>query len=157
MVKRTAKGDDKEPGQGSFDLPSANKEHLFQVVDVLDDFNGDPDIFFAKCEVVGGDEEGRSLLHRCTLDDSQKQFFFTRMFLKAVGEPYKGEMIPIDTERWVGRQFYAIVSHSKDGKYANINEFMFEKQVEQYDKDDKNDNGNGNSPDSTSDEIAWDD
>jgi hypothetical protein len=128
MVKRTASANDQEPEQQAFELPSVG-EHLFQVVDVKD--TDDPNIFLAKCEVAQGDEVGRSLLHRCNIDDSQKEFYFTRMFLKAVGEPYKGKGFPIDTDNWSGRLFYATVKHSIDGKYANIKQFNFEKVVEQ--------------------------
>ena len=128
MVQRNARGNDQEPEQKAFDNPS-EKEHLFQVTDVLPDFSNDPDIVFAKCEVVGGDEEGRTLLNRLSLDDTWKGFFGTRLFLKAIGEPYKGTEFPIDTENWVGKQFYATVVHN--GKYANIKEYNFEKMVEQ--------------------------
>jgi len=126
MVKRNASGQE-EPEQKQFDLPSA-KEHLFQVSDILEDIDSDPDIVHAKCEVVGGDEEGRTLLNRLSLDDKWKGFFATRLFLKAVGCEYKGDNFPIDTDEWQGRQFYATVIH-KSG-YANIKEFNFEKMIE---------------------------
>lgn len=129
MVKRTASGYSEEPEQKQFLLPS-EKEHLFQVTDVDEEMSGDPDIVFIKCEVVGGDEEGRSLLQRLSLDDSFKGFFATRLFLKAIDEPYKGDNFPIDTENWIGRQFYATVIHN--GKYANIKEYNFEKKIEQF-------------------------
>lgn len=140
MVLRNANAPDAEPEQSNFDLPSEG-EHLFQVADVFDQQNhpenfdiDDPDIVFAKCEVVGGDEEGRTLLNRCCLDDSRKEFYFTRMFLKAIAEPYKGSNFPIDSDDWQGRQFYATVTHTpgKNGKtFANIKEYNFDKMVEQ--------------------------
>ena len=131
MVKRHISAGDTEPEQGSFQLPSA-KEHLFQVTDFID--SNDVDIVLPKLEVVGGDEEGRSLLNRISLDDKWKGFFATRLFLKAIGEPYKGE-IDIDTDNWVGKQFYATVVHneSKGKVYANIGEYKFDKMVEQVD------------------------
>ena len=145
MVRRTASGKE-EPEQATFELPS-EKEHLFQVIDVLD--TDDPDIFLVKSEVVGGEEEGRSMLTRLSLDDSFKGFFATRLFLKAIGEEYKGDSFPIDTENWPGRQYYADIVHnkSKDGTktYANIKEYNFEKRVEQFD-----------SPKPQSEEVAWD-
>ena len=154
MVRRTATAKEEEPEQTSFEIPS-EKEHLFQVTDVYtekehpDGFDiTDPDIVFAKCEVVGGEEEGRSTLIRLSLDDSWKGFFATRLFLKAICEPYKGDNFAIDTEFWVGRQFYATIVHnpSKDGskKYANIGEYNFEKKVEQHDGS------------SSSSDVAWD-
>lgn len=159
MVKRTVNAPDTEPEQSSFEIPSA-KEHLLQVVDVFDSsydgnkFNLDENTVIAKCEVVGGEEEGRSLLNRCSLDDSWKGFFFTRLLLKAIGLPHKGQ-IDIDTDEWPGRQFYAMVGHSEhNGKiYANIKEFNFDKMVD-----------NSGAPtkaqeqsDSPVGEIAWDD
>lgn len=131
MVRTTANGKD-EPEQMSFELPS-EKEHLFQVVDVDEDLDPDPDIVYVKCEVVGGDEEGRSLLQRLSLDDGWKGFFATRLFLKAIGEQYKGEQFPIDSENWIGRQFFATVKHTKgkEKTYANIDQYNFEKLVEQ--------------------------
>lgn len=135
MVKRTYDLPEEEPEQSEFEKPS-EKEHLLQVVNVYDynhELAGklglDNNTVSAKLEVVGGTEEGRTLLQRCTLDEVEKSFFFTRMFLKAIGESYKGKAINIDTDRWVGRQFYATVIHNKG--YANINEYNFEKKVEQ--------------------------
>lgn len=131
MVIRNVKGSENEPEQKAFDLPS-EKEHLFQVVDWLPDFAEDPDVVFAKLEVVGGNEEGRTMLNRMTLNDEAKGFWATRLFLKAIGEQYKGTNFEVDTDHWIGRQFYATVVHN--GKYANIKEYNFEKKVEQFDK-----------------------
>lgn len=142
MVQRTASAPNEEPVQQDFDKPS-EKEHLFQVADIFDQNEhpdgfdiDDPDIVFAKCEVVGGDEEGRTLLNRCCIDDSRKEFYYTRMFLKAIGCKYKGDNFPIDSDEWQGRQFYATVVHTVNKKdpskpFANIKEYNFEKMVEQ--------------------------
>ena len=132
MVKRHVNMPDSEPEAKKFDLPS-QREHLLQVIEVYtpDDnpfTNGLPkDIVSAKCEVVGGEEEGRSLLQRMTLDDNGKGFWATRLFLKAIGEPHKGNDIEIDTDRWIGRQFFATVIHN--GNYANIDQYNFEKSL----------------------------
>ncbi len=136
MVKRSYNLSEEEPnGEKQFAKPS-EREHLFQVVDIYtctDEMGQklglDMDTVSVKCEVLGGDEAGLSLLVRCTLDEKAKGFFATRLFLKVVGEPYKGEGLEIDTDRWVGRQFYGTVTHN--GKYANISEYNFEKMVEQ--------------------------
>lgn len=152
MVKRNYQMDDNEPEEKKFDLPS-EKEHLLQVVDIFtsDDEVGqklglDDNTVSVKLEVVGGDEEGRTLLNRCNLEQTEKAFYFTRMFLKAIGEPYKG-VFDIETDRWVARQFYATVKHS--GKYANIDHYNFDKKIEQVYKE----------PIKTTDpsDIAWDD
>jgi len=161
MVKRTVNAGDGEPEQGSFEKPSEG-EHLFQVVDVFDQsydgnkFDLDSNTVIAKCEVVGGDEEGRSLLNRCSLDDTWKGFFATRLFLKAIGEPYKGQGLTIDTDAWVGRQFYATVVHneSKGKTYANIKEYNFEKMVDNSGAPTKSEEQNA---DVLNGEIAWDD
>jgi len=139
MVKRHACCPDTDPEQAAFNIPSIG-EHLFQVVDIFDDRDNPiamtlgEDIVCVKLEVVGGEEEGRSLLQRLSLDENWKGFFATRMFLKAIGEPHKGE-IEIDTDRWAGRQFFATVKHveSKGKTYANIDAYNYEKQVEQFD------------------------
>jgi hypothetical protein len=137
MVKRTySKYYNEEPEQAKFDLPS-EKEHLFQVTDVItfEDELGtklrlDPDTVSVKLEVVGGEEQGRTLLQRLSLDENWKGFFATRLFLKAIGEPYKGAGLEIDTDRWIGRQVYATVVHN--GKFANIDQYNLEKRIEQY-------------------------
>lgn len=142
MVKRTVSAPDQEPGQKTSERPS-EKEHLFQVVKIFDEstdgnkFNLDQNTVIAECEVVGGKEEGRILRNRLSLDDEYKGFFATQFFLKAIGEDYKGENIIIDTDLWIGRQFYATVIHNtaKNGKtYANIDKYNFEKKIEQHDK-----------------------
>lgn len=134
MVKRHAQGSQEEPEQKKFEKPS-EREHLFQVTDIFTDQDEmgqklklDSDTVSAKCEVVGGDEEGRTLLQRMTLDDKNKGFWATRIFLKATGQDYKGD-ITIDTDMWCGLQFYATVVHN--GDYANIKEYNFDKKIEQ--------------------------
>lgn len=150
MVRRTGNGDESEPEQKQFVLPS-EKEHLLQVVDIDETLDSDPDIVYAKCEVVGGDEEGRSLMIRLSLDDKWKGFFATRLFLKSIGEPYKGANFPIDSDNWPGRQFYATVVHtkSKDKTYANIKEYNFDKKIEQV----RNEKSEVKKPE----EVSWDD
>jgi len=135
-MKRSFQTEDKEPTESNFKIPSV-KEHLFQVTDVnpLVEAGGEnPDIQIVKLEVVGGDEEGLTLLNRVNLDPTWRGFYFTILFLKAIGEPYKGQF-ETDTDRWCGRQFYATVKHSpsKDGTktYANIDTYNFDKKVEQ--------------------------
>ena len=131
MTQRNANCPDEEPVQRKFEKPSEGAIHLFQVVEELD--QPDPDVAVMKCEVCGGDEEGRSLLHRVSLDSEWKGFFNTRLFLKVIGEPYKGK-IRMDSDNWIGRQFPASVIHNTapSGKvYANIDEYDFENMVEQ--------------------------
>jgi hypothetical protein len=132
-MKRTVNMGDNEPEQKKFDLPSEG-EHLFQVVDVFTQedeigqkLNLDENTVSAKCEVAIGDETGRTLLQRCSLDETWKGFFATRLFLKAIGEQHKGAGIEIDTDRWIGRQFYATVVHNKG--FANIADYNFEKSA----------------------------
>lgn len=134
MVKRSYNLPEEDPDKQGFEKPSEG-EHLFQVTDVADHTSElgeklklDENTLYVKCEIVGGKEEGRSLLQRLSLDDSWKGFFATRLFLKAIGEPHKGQ-IDVDTDCWIGRQFYAMVVHN--GKYANIDQYNFEKVIEQ--------------------------
>src|SRR4029079_12648504 len=135
MVKRTYDLPEEEREQSSFQKPS-EREHLFQVVDVYDSTNApgkmvlDDNTVCAKLEVIGGEEEGRTMLNRLSLDQDWKGFFATRLFLKAIGESYKGTGLEVDTDRWIGRQFYATVIHAGDNKqYANIDEYNFEKVI----------------------------
>lgn len=129
---RHAQAPQEEPEQ--FERPSES-EHLLQVTDVNPAMNPDgpsDHIYSVKLEVVGGEDEGKTLLHRVNIDDSEKAFYYCRMFLKALQEPYKGEF-DIDPDNWVGKQFYATVKHN--GKYANIEEYNFDNKVEnQYKK-----------------------
>ncbi len=151
MPQRNVNMGNEEPEQRRFELPSEG-EHKFQVVDIID--NDDPNLAITKLEVAEGDEVGRSLLHRVSFDSEWKGFFLTRLFLKAVGEPYKGDGINMDSDNWVGRSFYATIVHNKseaNGKtYANIDQFNFDKVVEQ-----ANTNTEG-APNPTG-AVAWDD
>lgn len=136
MVKRTYNLPEEEPEQQAFEKPS-EREHLFQVTDIFTSADEmgrklklDDNTVSVKCEIVGGEEEGRTLLNRLSLDESWKGFFFTRLFLKAIDQDYKGKGLLLDTDMWAGCQFYATVVH--DGKYANIKEYNFDKKIEQY-------------------------
>jgi len=127
--------EDTEPEQSSFVLPS-EKEHLLQVTDVnsaQEPSGANDEIQIVHLEVVDGEEAGRTLLNRCNLNENEKAFYFVRMFLKAIGEPYRGKF-DVETDRWIGRQFYATVKHTENkGKtYANIDAYNFDKPVEQY-------------------------
>lgn len=151
MTKRQVSAPEDEPNQRTFELPSEG-EHMFQVVDKWTD-KVDENITIVKLEVADGDELGRSILHRVNLDSEWKGFFLTRLFLKAIGEPYKGDF-EVDDDMWIGRSFYATVIHNigSNGKtYANIDQFNFEKLVDNsitpsFEKDKIN-----------PEEIAWDD
>ena len=156
MVKRQTNCSQEEPEQKKFELPS-EKEHLLQVVEVFDNddnthpaFNLDDNTVMIKLEVCGGEEEGRTLLCRVSLDSEWKGFFATRLFLKAIGEAYKG-VIEIDTDRWIGRQMFAEVVHTKVGEktYANISEYNFDKKPEQPIIPENN-------PVVTGGDVAWD-
>lgn len=133
-MKRTYNTDQNEPEKKEFPKPT-EKEHLFQVTDIFDYTSSigqrlalNDETVSVKIEVAGGDEEGRTMLIRLSLNDQDKGFFFTRMFLKATGQDYKGQ-ITIDTDMWCGLQFYATVKHN--GEYANIKEYNFDKKIEQ--------------------------
>src|SRR3990167_3633301 len=126
-MKRNVSAPKNEPEESNFQLPS-EKEHLLQVVDKWDD-DKNSDVVITKIEVVGGEENGRSLLHRVNLSDREKGFYYTRLFLKAIGENYKGEF-EINDDNFIGKQFYATVIHN--GKYANIDQYNFEKLVDQH-------------------------
>ena len=134
-MKRTYNTDETEPEASNFKIPS-EKEHLFQVVDVLPAKTPsgatNDDIQVAHLEIISGDEEGLTMLNRVNLNQEEKSFYFARLFLKAIGEPYKGQF-DIETDRWIGRQFYATVKHteSKGKTYANIGEYNFDKKIEQ--------------------------
>jgi len=126
--------DESEPEQKKFDLPSP-KKHLFQISDIYtcNDEMGqklklDEDTVSVKCEVVDSDEAGRALLQRLTLNDQDKGFYYTRMFLKATSQDYKGK-VSIDTDMWCGLRFLATVIHN--GKYANIDEYDFDNKPQQ--------------------------
>ncbi len=149
MVKRTMNLPNDEPEQRKFELPSEG-EHQFQIVDLWTD-KTDDNIIIVKLEVSEGEELGRSILHRINLDSEWKGFFLTRLFLKAIGEPYKGE-VEVEPDNWIGRVFYATIIHNvgNNGKtYANIDQFNFDKVIEQVDLSKKDD---GKIPE----EIAWD-
>jgi hypothetical protein len=135
-MKRSYSIEDTEPTESQFKLPK-EIEHLFQVTDVnpLVEPNGEnPDIQIVKLEIVGGDDNGISILNRVNINQEEKSFYFSRLFLKAIGESYKGQF-DIETDRWCGRQFYATIKHtkSKDGTktYANIDQYNFSKKIEQ--------------------------
>ena len=127
MVKRNMNCSEEEPKNNIYELPSVGV-HSFRVVDVQENKDDDT-LLRVKLDVCNGAEYGRSILHRVNLDDQWKGFFFTRLFLKAIGEPYKGSF-SVDTDMWIGKVFSASVKHtpSKDGTktYANIDKFEFD-------------------------------
>ena len=152
-MKRHYSTEEKEP-ESDFKLPTEG-EYLFQVTDVnplVEPSGENENIQIAQIEIVGGEFEGTTILNRCNLKQSEKAFYFTRLFLKAIGEGYKGEF-DIDPDNWVGKQFYATIKHtkSKDGTktYANINEYNFDKNVENQYKPPVSENKTG--------DIAWGD
>lgn len=133
-MKRTYHTDENEPTESQFKIPTEG-EKLFQVTDInpaVTPSGEDDNIQVVKLEIVGGDDNGLSILTRVNLNQDEKAFYFARLFLKAIGEPYKGQF-EIETDRWIGRQFYATVKHtsSKGKTYANIGEYNFDKKVEE--------------------------
>ncbi len=135
-MKRTYKTDDQEPTESQFKIPSEGEKCL-TVTDVnplrIPDGTEDDNIQIVKLEVVGGDESGLTMINRVNLNQSKKSFYFARLFLKAIGEAYKGDFY-VETDRWIGRTFFATIKHTEYNgkKYANISEYNFDKQVEQY-------------------------
>lgn len=131
-MKRTYDFSDDEPGEYKNDLPS-ERNHQLQVVEVFtyedeigQKLNLDENTISVKCEVAEGDETGRSLLHRLTLDENNRGFFATRLFLKAINMPHKGKGITIDSDMWIGEHFSAFIVHNtgKNKKiFANIDTY----------------------------------
>lgn len=126
MSIRHVKADESEPTESNFPLPK-ECEHLFQVTDGWND-EKDSDIHVVKLEIVGGEDEGKTILQRVNTNDSLKSFYYTRLFLKSISEPYKGEF-DINTDNFIGKQFYATIKIN--GKYANISDYNFDKKIEQ--------------------------
>lgn len=126
-MKKQMKAGSDEPDAKKFEMPSEGT-HSFLVVDANPD-KVNADLILVKLEVCDGPEFGRSILHRVNLDESWKGFFLTRLFLKAIGEPYKSDFA-VDTDMWIGKSFCAKIVHnpSKDGTkvYANIDKFDFD-------------------------------
>lgn len=154
MVTRNYSTDNNEPEASNFKIPS-EREHLFQVTDVqpvVTPSGHDDNIQVVHLEIVGGDEAGLTLLNRVNLNQDEKAFYFARLFLKAICEPYKGQF-EINTDNWQARQFYATVKHSQSkGKtYANIGEYNFDKLIKPILKIDNPTGVN------TPEDIAWND
>jgi len=132
MVKKYGTTSNEEPEQNKFELLSEG-EYLLQVVDLFP-YKEDENIVIVKLEVAEGEEMGRSIIHRVNMDFGWKGFFATRLFLKALKQPYKGD-IEIDSDMWPGLCFYANIVHNKadNGKtYANIDSYNFDKEVKQF-------------------------
>jgi len=151
MVIAKLKCPNTEPETIERKIPS-EKEHLFYVVDVFTcgdktgrKMNLDDKTVMIKCEVVGGEEEGRSLLLRIALDETDRGFFMTRLFCKAIGLPYHGDIV-IDTDMFINCQFFATVKHNNG--FANIKSFNFEKLIK---------NERTVIAQASNTEIAWDD
>lgn len=135
-MKRTYDMPDTEPEETNNNNLPSEKSHILQVVEVFtcedeigQKLNLDKNTISVKCKVAEGDETGRSLLHRLTLDENNQGFFATRLFLKAIGMPHKGKEISVDTDMWIGEKFSAFVVHNraKNGKvYANIDTYSLE-------------------------------
>jgi len=134
-MRREINAPDTEPEQKSFKLPSEGVDHVFRVVEVLDEKSTDI-VYVTKIEIAEGSERGRSLLLRVTVDPSSNVFFLGQFFLKAIKEPYKGDFA-VDSDMWIGKTFVASVVHNvvtkkdADGKdvsktYANIDQYNFD-------------------------------
>lgn len=121
-MKRTVNMPDDDPSIKNFPIPPVG-EHKFRIIDVMD--TDDVDIVSAKCEVISESGKETSLLHRITLNEKDKFFWLTRLFLKCISEPCRGAIVVIDTDAWIGRTFTGVVKHSVDSKYANIKEFIY--------------------------------
>lgn len=133
MVTKKVNCSNDEPIKTEFQNPSEG-QHCFKVVEVFDSgslkFKLDDETVMVKLVVCEGDEKGRNIFHRLSLNSEWSGFFMTRLFLKAIGQNYKGN-IEINTSNWKDKKFFGTVIHnpSKDGKkiYANINDYNFEK------------------------------
>jgi hypothetical protein len=141
MVKRKMFIEEDKDEQRTYSLVPEG-ERKFQIVDVIEKDNL-PDDVLVKCEDI---DSGSSLLHRVTLDSQNKFFWLTKLFLKCIDEPHNGE-IEIDTDQWIGRQFFGEVKHN--GQYANIKKLLY-KEIKQEKQERKEPVA------VTSEEIAWD-
>ena len=92
-------------------------EHKFQIVDI---FSESEEKIVIKCESLS---EATSILYSVNISPDSKFYWLAKIFLKAIGEPYQGEIM-IDTDAWIGRQFKGKVVHTTKGDktYANIRE-----------------------------------
>lgn len=126
-------------------MPEENQEKTFKIVSegqhrfqITDIFSESEEKITIKCEVVSDVDQGITLLYNVANDPSNKFFWLTKIFLKAIGEPHTGEIV-IDTDAWVGRRFTGKVVHTQgkagsasSGKtFANIREIIpsDEKQI----------------------------
>lgn len=125
-------------------------EHKFQITDIHTE---NEEEITAKCEVLDTSGEGLTLLHRITNNPSSEFFWLTKLFLKCIGEPHNGDVV-IDTDAWIGRQFFGEVKHSTDGKYANIKKLIYKDDIKQFTLPVKDQNIN---PDGVTDpkDIQW--
>ena len=97
-------------------------EHKFQITDI---FKEDDVEITIKAEVIDeGDSKGINIFYRIANDQNSDYFWLTKLFLKCISEPHNGDVV-IDTEAFIGRQFYGEVKHSADGKYANIKKLIY--------------------------------
>lgn len=117
--KRTMPADDER----TYKLVSEG-EKKFQITDI---YKEDETEITVKAEVISDVDRGETMFHRVSNDPSNKFFWLTKLFLKCVGCAYEGD-VTIDTDEFIGRQFWGEVKHSKgnDGKtYANIRKLIF--------------------------------
>ncbi len=119
MVKRTVNMPDEDPSEKSYPVVPVG-EHKFRIIDVLP--TDDVDTVSCKLEVISDSAKEMSMLHRTSISEKNKFFWLTRLLLKCIGEPCRGN-VEIDTDAWIGRTFTGRVEHS--GKYANIREFIY--------------------------------
>lgn len=103
---------------GGFEKPSeGDHDFIIEDAEVKPSKAGDSENLVIKASVVGGEEDGRSLLQFFSL--KQEALWNVKLFLEALaGEELDG--INIDESDLVGQTFRATVRHSPDGKYANI-------------------------------------
>lgn len=126
-------------GEGNYPLLPAGI-YKFQITDTKyakyknNKFKADgdinEDIIVVTCEVIANEaypeKTGQTILYRVNMTGDF--LWLTKLFLKCIEEPYHDGDMEIDTDAWIGRQFWGEVSHtkSKDGTdYANIKKIIY--------------------------------
>lgn len=123
MGKATFKAGNDEPKEGFTLLPPG--EYDLKIVEAQmgeSKKSGLPQALVNFVVVNGLEHEGASLkFHYVTfIPEGQKGNGMAKTFLKALGQPYKGDAVVVDTDAWIGKVIHADVKvETYEGKQRN--------------------------------------
>ena len=122
MVQVNWNAGDKDVSDGYPLLPDGEYDLKIVSVSMGKSKNDDPQAIVDYVVVNGLEYQGRSLkFHRLTfIPNDGPGAWIAKSFLKAIGQPYKGKDVILETDAWLGKILHANVgTHEYNGRKFN--------------------------------------